>query len=99
MSQLEPWTVDWAMQQTLYTRQFFAENPELLAADVNGTSTTTATVSPSTTQQSSAAPVPTGSTSGMSSSAAAAIRGSGPTAIAGAATCAAFVATFFLSLA
>ncbi|BGP55762.1 hypothetical protein JCM8202_005673 [Rhodotorula sphaerocarpa] len=43
MSQIEPWAVDWAMQQTLYTRQFFAQNPHLLAADVNGTSASSST--------------------------------------------------------
>lgn len=43
MSQIEPWAVDWAMRQTLYTRQFFAQNPHLLAADVNGTSASSST--------------------------------------------------------
>ncbi|TKA56884.1 hypothetical protein B0A53_01285 [Rhodotorula sp. CCFEE 5036] len=97
MSQLEPWAVDWAMQQTLYTRQFFAQNPELLAADVNGTTTSTITSSSATTAQQTSAAVPTGSTSASSS--AAIVRSSGPTAIAAAAACAALVATVFLSLA
>ncbi|GAA5983384.1 hypothetical protein JCM10908_000263 [Rhodotorula pacifica] len=72
IAQIEPWAVDWAMQQTLYTRQFFAQNPHLLAADVNGTSSTTSSSapggapSPSSSSGGSAAANPTGSKSASS---------------------------------
>ncbi|POY74584.1 hypothetical protein BMF94_2345 [Rhodotorula taiwanensis] len=68
ISQIDPWAIDWAMQQTLYTRQFFAQNPHLLAADVNGTASSTG---------SATASMPSGSSSTTSSSSAAALVGIG----------------------
>lgn len=65
MSQLEPWAIDWAMEQTLYTRQFFAQNPQLLAPDVNGTTAVSPPSSPISSATSSSpsgsGAVPTGS--------------------------------------
>ncbi|GAA5863308.1 hypothetical protein JCM3774_000852 [Rhodotorula dairenensis] len=73
MSQLEPWAIDWAMQQTLYTRQFFAQNPQLLAPDVNGTTPSSSSSGPVSLTPGSGA-VPTGSSSSSSSSSSVATR-------------------------
>ncbi|BGP24776.1 blue (type 1) copper domain containing protein [Rhodotorula toruloides] len=69
-AQFESWALPWAMQQILYTRQYFAENPQLLAATAgNATSGTTSTVSSAGSPASSGSPASASATASTSSGA------------------------------
>lgn len=70
-TQFESWALPWAMQQIMYTRQYFAENPQLLAANVgNATSNSTSMASDPNSPASTSTAASASSTSSMSSGAA-----------------------------
>ncbi|BGP32174.1 hypothetical protein JCM10296v2_003954 [Rhodotorula toruloides] len=75
-AQFESWALPWAMQQIMYTRQYFAENPQLLAAMAgNATSPTTLIASnagsPASTSSAASASASASESSGAASSKAA----------------------------
>ncbi|BGO91477.1 hypothetical protein NBRC10512_003138 [Rhodotorula toruloides] len=81
-AQFESWALPWAMQQIMYTRQYFAENPQLLAAtNGNATSTSTSAVSNAGSPASTGSAASASATASMSSGAASSSKTAGSLAL------------------
>ncbi|KAK4335438.1 Blue (Type 1) copper domain containing protein [Rhodotorula toruloides] len=81
-AQFESWALPWAMQQIMYTRQYFAENPQLLAATAgNATSPSTSTISNAGSPASTGSAASASASASMSSGAASSNKAAGALAL------------------